>query len=317
MPCLHLLKGYRSRTVNPSGKRSIVFNPSEGFKDMPVDVPCGQCIECRLDRSREWAIRCVHEASLHEANSFVTLTYNDEHLPKDKSLVKAHMQKFFKRLRWKFAEKHNNDLGIEQKNIRYYYCGEYGEKNDRPHYHACLFNCHFPDKTLWRTINGNRLYLSKTLSELWPFGFSTIGDVTFESAAYVARYITKKVTGKPALYHYTDFDSKGEIRSERLPEYTNMSKRPAIAKEWYAKFKADVYPYDFVVINEKKLKPPRYYDKLYDHHEPGEMAKTKGKRKEQAKKHAPNNTPDRIEIREECKLEKFSRLKRSYESYDT
>ena len=159
-------------------------------------------------------MRCHHEASLYQDNCFITLTYSDEHLPSDKSLHVDHFQKFMKRLRKRFGE-----------GVRYYHCGEYGEKYMRPHYHACLFNFDFPDKKIWKENNGNRLYISESLSELWPFGFVTIGDVTFESAAYVARYIMKKVNGDLAESHYerVDWDT-GEVYHLK-PEYTTMSRR--------------------------------------------------------------------------------------------
>lgn len=304
MPCYYPLNGYRSRIVNTSGKRSIVFNVSQGYRDLPVTVPCGQCTGCRMERSRQWAIRCHHEASLHERNAFITLTYSPEHLPKDNSLQVSHFQKFMKRLRFRFSDD----------KIKYFMCGEYGEKNARPHYHACLFNFDFPDKLLWKQSRGNNLYVSQALEELWPFGYSTIGDVTFESSAYVARYITKKILGRAALTHYNVIDEKGEILSERHPEYTNSSKRPAIGKEWLTRFASDVYPSDFVVVREKKLKPPKYYDKIYDQFYPGAVSELKSKRRALAKNREHNNTPERLLVRETVQLEKLKRLKRSYEN---
>ena len=116
MPCYSPIKGYRSKVLSPNGKRTIVFKPNLGFVDLPVLVPCGQCCGCRLERSRQWAIRCTHEASLHENNCFITLTFNDDNLPSDKSLDVRHFQLFMKRLRKQFGS-----------NIRYYHCGEYGE----------------------------------------------------------------------------------------------------------------------------------------------------------------------------------------------
>ena len=117
MACYTPLKGYRSTELTKNGKRKIVFNRNHGFADLPVTVPCGQCIGCRLERSRQWAIRCTHEASLWEKNCFITLTYNDENLPKDGSLDVTHFQKFMKRLRKKHGA-----------GIRFYHCGEYGDK---------------------------------------------------------------------------------------------------------------------------------------------------------------------------------------------
>lgn len=304
MTCYSPLNGYRSRDKNPSGKRSIVFTLSQGFKDMPVTLPCGQCIGCRLERSRQWAIRCMHEASLHDRNCFITLTYAPEHLPPDGSLVKRDFQLFMKKLRKRYGP-----------NIRYYMCGEYGEKNARPHYHACLFNFDFRDKILWKTVRGNRLFNSPSLQELWPQGFSTIGDVTFESAAYVARYITKKQTGRDALDHYTKYDKNtGEIFAELLPEYTNMSLRPGIAAGWLEKYRDDVYPKDEVILREKRVKPPRFYDKIFDQYDPAQFKKIKAKRVRLAKEKEANNTPDRLSVREYIKTSMLKLLKRSYEN---
>lgn len=302
MPCFHPLHGYKSRTLNASGKRSITFNPTQGFRDLPVSVPCGQCIGCRLERSRQWAIRCVHESQLHDANCFITLTYDNDHLPKDRSLHVEHFQKFMKRLRKQYGP-----------GIRFFHCGEYGEKFARPHYHACLFGFDFKDKLLWKTVRGTHLFTSDSLKKLWPFGFSTIGNVTFESAAYVARYITKKITGKNAEQHYSHITSDGEIL-ERKPEYVTMSRRPGIASHWFQKYSCDVYPSDFIVLNGKKLKPPKFYDRIYEHTYPLKLQAIKIKRKQLAKTKSEHNTPWRLADREEIQVAKFKQLIRSYEN---
>ena len=180
MTCFHPIQAYKSTELTKKGKRKIVFKKAEGVPFLELTLPCGQCVGCRLERSRQWAIRCVHEASMHKKNCFITLTFDNQHLPKDGSLDVRDFQLFMKRVRKRFGT-----------NIRFYHCGEYGEKLGRPHYHACLFNFDFEDKILWKEINGQKLYISQSLSELWPFGFSTIGEVTYQSAAYVARYIMK------------------------------------------------------------------------------------------------------------------------------
>lgn len=298
MPCYHPLQGYRAR-----GGKHIVFNPKDGWIDQKVQVPCGQCIGCRLERSRQWAMRCMHEASLYEDNCFITLTYNNDHLPKDGSLHKEHFQKFMKRLR----KKHQN------KTIRFYHCGEYGEKYRRPHYHAILFNHDFGDKKLFKTEKEIRLYTSKELEELWPYGFNTIGDVTFESAAYTARYIMKKQTGKSADKHYENVDIEtGEI-IKILPEYNTMSRRPGIGTEWYKKYNKDVYPKDFVTIRGKKLKPPKFYDRMYEHQYPEDFEKIKDKRVELMNKNWKDNTPDRLRQKEIVKKAQLDKLKRNLE----
>lgn len=313
MPCYKPLKGWRSRDKTENGKRSIVFNSNYGYLDMPVDVPCGQCIGCRLERSRQWAIRCVHEASLHSENCFITLTYNDQNLPAYNSLSKVDFQKFFKRLRRKYPEK----------KIRYFHCGEYGSKFQRPHYHAIIFGFDFDDKYHWSTHKGQKYYRSKTLEELWnEKGYCIIGDVTFESAAYVARYITKKQTGKGASEHYEIRDKDGNPVYDRqtgeiyhrTPEYTTMSRRPGIAKEWYDKFKDDVFPNDYVVLRGKEMRPPKYYEKQFEIEYPSDYAKLKYNRKNAAEEFKENSTFDRLRVREKIKLKQFSLLKRSYEN---
>lgn len=307
MPCYSPLTAYYSRFLNPTGKRSLVFNVREAIDDKKLNVPCGQCIGCRLERSRMWAIRITHEASLYENNCFITLTYDEKNLPKNKSLSKSPFQKFMKRLRKKFGP-----------NIRYFYCGEYGEKYKRPHFHACLFNIDFTDKVLFKRVNDNNVYTSEVLEKLWGSGFCSIGELTFESAAYVARYITKKITGKDELLkllNYTDIDpNTGEILTERLPEFADMSRRPGIGRNWYEKFSTDVYPGDYVVLRNKKMKPPKYYDSLLAREDPFEHDNIKERRSTNGLKHAHNNSAQRLHVRETLQLEKFKRLIRTYEN---
>ena len=301
MACFSPLKAYRSTQKNENGKYPIVFNSKEGYEDQKLELPCGQCIGCRLERSRQWAIRCTHEASLYDDNCFITLTYNDDHLPNDRSLNKAHFQKFMTRLRKRFG-----------KNIRYYHCGEYGEQYGRPHYHACIFNFDFKDKTLWKKSRENPLYVSETLNELWPYGYASIGSVTFQSAAYVARYIMKKITGDAANSHYERVDEDGVV-TQLQPEYTTMSRRPGIGKPWLEKFQSDVYPDDFVVLNQAKMRPPRFYDYQFELSDPDTFGKIKQARVRAAKKHLDNNTPERLKVREQVQSAKLKQLKRTIE----
>lgn len=231
-------------------RKGISFSKSSHSGE-ELQLPCGQCIECRFKRSRDWAVRCMHEASLHDKNAFITLTYAPEHLPSDGSLDYKPFQKFMKRLRKQFTGT----------NIRFYMCGEYGENFGRPHFHACLFGVDFSDKKyLTKTKSGSVIYTSKTLEKLWPFGLSSIGDVNFQSAAYVARYIMKKITGDASFKHYNQIDADGVITT-RKPEFTRMSLKPGIGAGWLDKFHSDVYPHDFVVVNGRKNAVPRYYDK--------------------------------------------------------
>jgi hypothetical protein len=311
MPCYRPLKGYRSRVVGKSGKRSIVFNPQLGFSDLPVLVPCGQCVGCRLERSRQWALRCTHEASLYPDNCFITLTFNDDFIPENRSLDVSHWQLFYKRLKSRVRYDFGKDVA---KGIRFYHCGEYGSQFGRPHYHACIFNFDFPDKSLWMLSGKDQLplYRSKLLEELWPYGYSSIGEVTFESAAYVARYIMKKVTGDLAESHYRYVDPvSGEV-FDRKPDYTTMSN--GIGRGWYERYKDQIYSNDFIVTSGgKKMRPPKFYDKLYEIEYPSDFSRVKRERKAAGKEHASNNTPDRLKVREKVQVLKLEQLSRKVE----
>lgn len=216
----------------------------------PITYPCGRCIGCKLDRSKDWALRCVHEASLHEENCFITLTYRTEDLPKNLSVSKETFRKFVKKLR-KY---------LHPKRIRFYGCGEYGKKHLRPHYHLLIFGHDFEDKEVLHVADPKKrnrfstvkdpyiYYTSETLAKLWKKGFHSIGEVNNESAGYVARYCTKKVIGVPGYYDGVE------------PEFALMSRRPGIGAKWIEKYMSDCYPKDFVTHNRKKFKPPRFYD---------------------------------------------------------
>ena len=303
MACYHPLKGWRAKTANPNGKRGVVFNRQHGFSDLPVTLPCGQCVGCRLEKSRQWAIRCQHEASLHEQNCFVTLTYSTDNLPPLGSLKLRDFQLFMKRLREEIAPK----------KVRFFHCGEYGEKYQRPHYHACLFGHDFDDKKPWKETNENILYTSETLTKLWGLGHCSIGAVTFQSAAYVARYIMKKATGELAEDRYLVVDENGEILGKRQPEYTTMSRRPGIGSDWLKKYKTDVYPDDFVVVNQKKMRPPKFYDNLFEQSDPHQHRTIKTERKQSTHKYKENNTPARLKVREKIQQKKLNLLPRNIE----
>lgn len=301
MTCFHPLKGFRSKSRNKNGKRSIVFNPSQAMVDMPVILPCGQCIGCRLERSRQWAIRCVHEAQMHVDNCFITLTYDDAHIPSGRTLILRDFQLFMKRLRKKYNNK-----------IRFFHCGEYGDLEGRPHYHAILFGHDFADKKLWKNNLENPLYRSNDLELLWPYGYSSIGAVTFQSAAYVARYIMKKVTGENAAEHYEYVDLDGEIH-ERKPEYTTMSRRPGIGSTWLHAYQSDVFPADFIVLEARKMQPPKYYDRQLEITDLKEHNRIKFQRIRRAKENQEDQTPERLLVREQVKASRTSQLKRTLE----
>lgn len=300
MPCFHPIAAFQCTDG------SIVFTDNLRRNDVSrsLKLPCGRCVGCRLERSRQWAVRCMHEASLYDFNSFVTLTYNDENLPEFNSLDYRHFQLFMKRLRKEFSPT----------NIRFYMCGEYGEDFSRPHFHACLFNCFFSDrKRIPGGASGSPLYRSDILERLWPYGYSSIGDVTFESAAYVARYVMKKVTGDAAESHYTTVNVEtGEI-SVRTPEFNKMSLKPGIGAAWFDKFHSDVFPRDQVVSRGTPAKPPRFYDKLLYRNFPDLVDDVKFSRYTKAMLRQDDETDERLAVREQVALAKLVNLPRSLE----
>ncbi len=290
MPCFKPLKGFRS----PSG--ALVFSRNQSI-GLEMTVPCGQCIGCRLERSRQWAVRCMHEASLHDDNCYVTLTYDSEHLPLYGSLAIEDFQKFVKRMRKRHV-------------FRYFHCGEYGETDRRPHYHALLFGLDFADKVPWRMSKGFQLYRSPELETFWTAGICEIGAVSFKSAAYVARYCVK--TLQNLKYRSKDRDSylaalerdyervdpeTGEVVTVDA-EYITMSRRPGIGSGWFEEFGAEVFPSDEVIVRGKSCKPPRFYDRLLAAASPTEFAsvveaRRRGRRPE-------DETPARLRVREVC-----------------
>lgn len=307
MPCYSPLRGYKD--VSTGG---IQFRKENAGPKM--EVACGQCLGCRLDRSRDWAARIVHESEQHEQNCFITLTYRDQvectpeqlkkglHLPSDLSLHKTHFQKFLKKLRKRFPEN----------KIRYFHCGEYGEENQRPHYHACMFGIDFNDSVLYQEREGIFLYSSTILDELWGYGFTTVGELTFDSAAYTARYVLKKVTGPLAHDYYLRNDLDGNL-SYVEPEYCTMSRRPGIGKDYYHEFKQDFFPSDECPVPGKGVyaKVPRYYTGLLEKESPEELEMVKNRRLSHRKKHSEDYTARRLEDRYKVKKAQLSNLVRN------
>lgn len=224
--------------------KTISWSPKNYSKQYATfQLPCSKCIECRLEYARQWAVRCVHEATMHEDNSFITLTYSDEHL-KSTKLQYIDFQLFAKRLR-----KHINKAYPDKK-ISIFVTGEYGEKTKRPHWHALIFNWRPTDSTyLYSNERGDKVYTSNTLSELWPHGRTELGSVTFESAGYVARYAAKKlVHGHDGEHEYQPISKK--------------SSKNAIGKIFLEKYYKDIFNHGEVILsNGTKSTIPRYYEK--------------------------------------------------------
>lgn len=291
--------------------RQLALNPSH-----QLSFACRQCIGCRVDRSREWAVRCYHEAQLYDQSCFITLTYNDDYLPSNGSLYHRHFQLFMKR----FRKAHGR--------VRFFMSGEYGEENNRPHYHACIFGfnfiehdpgCHVirikkvkgKDIPLWRSPFLDKLWSERQEDGSYlPLGFASVGAVTFTSAAYVARYVMKKVTGEASESHY----------GGRTPEYSRAStgfrEAGGIGLKWIERYWREVYPADTVICDGRNVKVPGYYDRWMEANQPEVFEKVKRKRELYSASQKENRTPDRLRVRKEVFKAKTSQLKRGLDNYD-
>lgn len=288
MSCVHPLKAYWT-----SGARDrITFDINRSLTRVPFSLPCGRCIGCRLSKAQQWGMRCLHEAKMHSVNAYVTLTYADEFLPPGGSLVLRDVQLFMKRLR----------KAREPSKIRFFLGGEYGEENCRPHYHALLFNCGFPDARVFsQNKRGEPLYVSDELAKLWGLGHCTIGAVTFESAVYCAKYALKKVNGDLAQAHYEVYDEDGVIY-DRKPEFAIMSRRPGIGAAYYERFGNEVRAHDSVVINGNEVQPPRFYDSRSEQVDAATFEQHKRRRKRSAVLNRSDNTPERLRVKEKLMI---------------
>jgi len=360
MSCTRPLQAYRSLTsLSENGSANIYFKRPLTEPVEEVTLPCGQCISCRISRSREWALRCTHEASQFQHNCFLTLTIAPEHMPistrecqkcelykrrikhanehgyeisdrearcEEGSLCKRDFQLFMKRLRKKFKG-YEPIPGTNKFPIRYFHCGEYGPKLQRPHHHCLLFNFNFPDRVLWQRCNISSsarngaqyiLYRSKILEELWPHGFSSIGEVTWQSAAYVARYVTKKINGEEAAVHYLsghpDLETGEAFYIE--PEYISMSRMPGIGAYWFAEHGIQQYVKDYITHDGKKFPIPAFYDKLLGVEHSDLLNDVKRERRIRACELTPDDLKERDQknrAKEALLNQRFTKLMRSLE----
>lgn len=326
MPCYYPLNAYRSHktgAVEIYAAEQIHLHknrPGQHFQ-----VPCGKCSGCRRTQALNFATRCMHEASQHEYNSYITLTYDNEHLPKDLTLEHAHFVTFMKALRNTLSREGMSILSDENPSAtlqcsygtsshplckilpilqpippRFYMGGEYGTLYGRPHYHAILFGIAFPDKTYHgRTKAGAKIYRSHTLERHWKRGYSSIGDVSFASAAYIARYVMKKRTGDNNKEQYEIIDPEtGEIYFKKK-EYNQMSRNPGLGKTWFQRYHNDYIHQDKIRLKDgREIKPPRYYDKQLKRLDRGIYDHTKHARELEQLANAHNNTPERLAVRE-------------------
>lgn len=266
MTCYHPVHAYKT----PNGVSFV----ERGDILRPLNLPCGQCWGCRLKRAQDWEVRIMHEASLYPRNCAITLTYGRNQLPPNASLAHRHFQLFMKRLRKAHPQR-----------VRFYVAGEYGPLNQRPHYHACLFNIDFDDRIpAGKSASGSLFYQSPTLDALWGLGRTSVQDLIPETAAYAARYIMKKQLGKTADY------------GDREPEYNHMSK--GIGKDWIAKYADDVYLHDHVIMRGAERRPPKYYDNQEKRTNPDRIDQLKADREQRAQLTAHDQTPERLAVRE-------------------
>lgn len=275
MACYHPLKIYPVGVDLDTGNKKYAISKVKSGDNLDgfTIIPCGSCIGCRIDYARQWADRCMLEAKDHEDNWFLTLTYDDDHLDTVKtkysdpasgeefeamSLNKRDVQLWHKNLRKSLDEK-----GYPK--IRFFCCGEYGspEWTMRPHYHEIVFGLKLDDLVFYKyNKQGQKLYTSEYLRKIWKYGYVIVGQVTWESASYVARYVTKKLKGDAAeLYTVCNM----------IPPFTLMSRRPGIARKYYDEH-PELFDYTYVPFStedgSKKIYPSRYFKKLLKDDDP-------------------------------------------------
>lgn len=293
----------------PNGKMNLVWSGNIAGMEK-LGLPCAKCVGCKLEYSRNMALWCMCEADCHRENCFVTLTYDDAKLPKDFNgnvSVREH-QLFMKRLRRDFVQP-----------VKFYMAAEYGGLFGRPHYHYLLFGVDFRDKVLATVRNGNRVYTSERLSKLWPYGFSSVGEVSYESAGYVTRYCLKKVDDV-RFDVFKDVETGERLRCEkstgevRVAEFNQMSRGGrsglGIGAEWFDKFAGDLFPSDEFVVNGRVSKPSRYFLKRLELTDPDLFERVKAVRAENVPAWI-EGTGERLRVKEEVKLAQIKMLKRS------
>lgn len=298
MPCYRPLQAFYTPPGDGGDVGSLSFGMGRaGSGAREVSLPCGCCFGCRASRALEWTVRCHHESKLHELSIFVTLTYDDDHLPPYASLRKRDVQLFLMRLR----------KAHYPAKLRYFLSAEYGDTTFRPHYHALLFGVDFPDKKRIGGSGDRTEYRSDSLDEIWGLGSCVLGSVTSESAAYVAGYVYKKQAG---VSHYERLDQDtGEVVSVEAP-FSLMSRKPGIGADWFRRYCSDYFPADSAILGGKEVKVPRYYMKLAEA-EGLDLSDVRKKRIEALDENFDESMPKRLRVREEVAKAKRRSKKRS------
>ena len=301
MPCYRPLTAYKPLSLVDGGR--YVFDKAKALNpDNPTQIPCNKCNGCLQETAESWAIRAYHESTMHEANSFVTLTYSDDKLPADFSVSLREVQLFMKKLRKQYGS-----------GIRFFAASEYGTHTFRPHYHLLLNGVDFrSDRTLYRNTPTGPLYTSPSLTNIWGKGHCTIGSVTLKSAFYCIQYIFDKTHDDPNRYVQMHPESGDIVRC--APEFRTMSSKPGLGFTWFQKYKASAFPSDFLVIDGRHYPVPRYYQQLLEkeaqpviRHLPAyDLTITtdehrelqRRKRSRRKPEHKLNSTPERLKVRE-------------------
>jgi len=283
MPCYKPLQAFQ-----PLDGGQVLWSEKKGCRE--IQIPCGQCIGCRLEKIDAWGFRCMAEASQHLHNHFITLTYDDDHLPADECLNHRDWQLFAKRLR--------KNIGP----FRFFMCGEYGENTQRPHYHALLFGLDLPDLVKCNSVYASTdIFTSEVFGKAWGHGFHTIGQVTHASAKYCASYALKRVSEELAEERYTWVTRFGEVVKRPQP-YGKMSLKPGIGSEWLHKYKKDVVNHGAVFENQYRKPVPRYFRTILEQTDPQAAEDLESTLTQRGIKYtAPeNSTRNRLEVREAC-----------------
>lgn len=323
MPCYHpqyrldarvperIPRYFRQRIYN----KGVILSQAEYERDREFlqrfeeagllsQIPCGKCVGCRLDYSREWANRCMHEASYYSSNLFLTLTYDETTLPIGTDvlfdpdtgeivldeetgqvktvqrgvLVPRDLQLFLKSFRIELQRKYG------QTGVRFYACGEYGEEGLRPHFHVIAFNCELPDMVYWYRRNGMTYYVSEFLLKVWQKGICAVTEVNWNTCAYVARYVMKKRKGK---MNKSLQEMRERVGVQFQDEFVRMSLKPGIGWQYYQDHKDTIYKTDEDFVQKKdrtvKVKPAKYFDRLFDLDDPDRMFEIKQERRAKGK----------------------------------
>lgn len=273
--------------TNPKTGKSVILNrmPANGIPYEVIDRPCGKCSGCRIKKRMDLAIRLEHESQFHDHSWFVTVTYDDEHVPYAGSLVADHISKFIRSLRKK----------IKPTKCRFFAIGEYGENTLRPHYHFILFGPDFPDRELQyeapikgRSVSeisrmlgsaGIKYFRSPLLESVWKKGLVQITRTSPATMQYVAKYHVLTVDGEAAETWYTQKLPNGETVKVEKPQ-SRMSRNPGIGRKWIEKYWTDVYPEGTMVDGKgAQFAAPPYYDSWLEKYHPDVYQELKERRK--------------------------------------